>query len=276
MLYSAPLVLVVAVLFVVPLGLMAWMSFNSWPLLGASAPNGVANYAAVSDPLFRSAIWFTLKYTVITTVVLSAVAFGLALLVQGARPGSGFFRTVFFLPSVVGFASAALLFATMFNNDIGPFAPVLRFLGLGDGNVEWLGQDNVLSSVIGLVIWRFAGFNMLLLMVGLQAIDPALYEAARTDGASRWQTLRYLTLPLLRPSLALMLVVSITGSLLAFDQFFILTGGRNGTTTMVMAVYRQAFTQQDLGRAAALSVVILIALVIVNSAQLVALRRKKL
>lgn len=273
MVYSSPLALLVTVLFLVPLLLMIWMSFNNWPLLGASTPNGLQNYNAVTDPLFESAIWFTVKYTVLTTVVLSLVAFGLALLVQEARPGVGFFRTVYFLPSAVGFGSASLLFAAMFNNDIGPFPAILSFLGFGDGRIDWLGPGNAIYSVIGVVIWRFAGFNMLLLMVGLQAIDPALYEAARTDGASRWQLMRHVTLPLLRPSLALMLLLSVTGSLLAFDQFFILTGGRNGTATLVIAIYRAAFTQQNLGRAAALSVVVLLALVVINVGQLVALRR---
>lgn len=263
----------VAVLFIVPLGLMVWMSVNHWPLLGASAPNGVENYQALADPLFRSAVVFTLTYTAITTVVLGLVAFGLALLMQETRRGVGVFRTVYFLPSAVGFASASLLFVAMFNNDIGPFAAILRVLGIGDGNVEWLGQGTAMYSVIGVVLWRFAGFNMLLLMVGLQAIDPALYEAARIDGCSRWQVMRHVTLPLLRPSLALMLVLSITGSLLAFDQFFVLTGGRGGTATIVMAIYQQAFTQQNLGRAAALSVVVLAALLIINVGQLVALRR---
>src|SRR5690349_17101614 len=97
--YAAPMAAIVAVFFLVPLGLMVWMSFNHWPLLGASAPNGVQNYQALRDPLFLRAIVFTLKYTLVTTVVLSLVAFGLALLVQ---EGAAFFRTVFFLPSAVG------------------------------------------------------------------------------------------------------------------------------------------------------------------------------
>ncbi|WP_143532502.1 carbohydrate ABC transporter permease [Saccharothrix sp. ALI-22-I] len=85
---------------------------------------------------------------------------------------------------------------------------------------------------------------------GLQSIDPMLYEAARADGANRWQILWRVTLPLLRPTLALTTVLSLTGSLLAFDQFFILTGGRHETATVVISVYREAFLSQDLGRAA--------------------------
>ena len=116
-LYALPTAVIVVVLFLIPLVLMIWMSFNHWPLLGASSPNGVENYRALSDPLFLDAIAFTLKYTLVTTVVLSLVSFGMALLVQQARRGVGFFRTVFFLPSAVGLASASLLFYGLFNTE---------------------------------------------------------------------------------------------------------------------------------------------------------------
>jgi len=272
MLYAAPMALIVVVLFIIPLILMVWMSVNRWPLLGASHPNGLQNYRVLDDPTFTSAIWFTLKYTLVTTIVLSAIAFGLALLVQERRRGVGLFRTTFFLPSAVGLASASLLFYSFFNNADSPLNAGLRWIGVED--VEWLGSPNAsLASVIGVVTWRFAGFYMLILMTGLQSIDPLLYEAARTDGASRWQLMRHVTLPLLRPAVALMMVLSVTGSLLAFDQFFILTGGRQGTATVVITVYRQAFIRQDLGGAAAMSVVILVALLLLNGGQLAVLRR---
>ena len=151
-------------------------------------------------------------------------------------------------------------------------------LGIADEPINWLGTPNAaLFSTIGMVIWRFAGFNMLILLTGLQAIPTDVYEAARSDGASRWQTFRYITLPLLRPTIALMLVLSITGSLLAFDQFFILTrGGPDGSTvSMVMVIFREGFTRFDLGSAAALSVLLLIVLVILNVIQLRVLGRDR-
>ncbi len=273
-LYATPMAVIVAVLFVIPLGLMIWMSVNDWPLLGASSPNGFKNYRVLSDPLLVNAIWFTVKYTIVTTIVLSLISFGLALLVQERRYGVGFFRSVFFLPAAVGLASASLLFYSLFVNDQSPLNSVARWLHLTNGTVAWLGTSNhALASVVGMITWRFAGFYMLILMTGLQSIDPQLFEAARTDGANRWQIMRSITLPLLRPSIALMLILSITGSLLAFDQFFILTGGRHETATAVIAIYRQAFIRQDLGGAAAISVVVLVVLLVINGAQLLVLRR---
>ncbi|SHM53118.1 carbohydrate ABC transporter permease [Cryptosporangium aurantiacum] len=274
LIYSAPMAVLVLVFFVLPLVLMVWMSVNHWPLLGASRPNGVENYRALSDPLFVRALWFTLKYTLVTTVVLSLVAFGMALLVQEARRGVGFFRTVYFLPAAVGLASASLLFYGLFNTESSPLNAVLRWVGID--SVDWLGTNSsALSSTVGMITWRFAGFYMLILLTGLQSIDPVLYEAARTDGATRWQTMRHVTLPLLRPTLALMMVLSVTGSLLAFDQFFILTGGRHDTATVAIDIYREAFLSQDLGRAAAISVALLVVLIVINGAQLRLLRRKE-
>jgi multiple sugar transport system permease protein len=118
---------------------------------------------------------------------------------------------------------------------------------------------------------------VIVLLVGLQSVPAELYEAARMDGAGTWQRLRYITLPFLRPTLALLFILSITGSLLAFDQFQVLTHGGpdSSTVTLVMAIYDTAFRQFSLGKAAALSVVLLVALVLLNGIQFVLLREKK-
>ncbi|WP_035699205.1 carbohydrate ABC transporter permease, partial [Glycomyces tenuis] len=144
--------------------------------------------------------------------------------------------------------------------------------------ISWLGTPNMaLLSTVVLIVWKFAGFFMIIFLVGLQAIPPDVYEAARLDGASRWQSFLHITLPLLRPALGLVLILSITGSLLAFDQFFILTKGGpdNSTVTVVQLIYREAFQRFDLGAAAAVSVVVLLALLVLNIAQFRALRRDR-
>jgi multiple sugar transport system permease protein len=275
--YAAPTAVVVVVFFLAPLALVLWMSLHRWPLLGPHSGNFPDDYTKVADnDLFWGAVRFTLKYTVLITVLLSALSLGLALLAQERRRGVGFYRTAFFLPCGVGFASAALLFYGLYSRAIGPFSPLLRHLGLVHGTVSFTGTPNhALFSTIALVMWRFAGFYMLILLTGLQAIPLDVYEAARVDGCGRWQAFRYITLPLLRPAIALMLVLSITGSLLAFDQFFILTEGGpdNSTLSVVMVIYREAFFRFDLGSAAALSVIVLAALVVLNVLQLGVLRR---
>ena len=278
MLYAAPTAVIVVVFFLVPLVLVFWMSMNRWRILGSPTFNFPDNFTKIPDnQLFLDSVTFTLKYTAITTILLSGIALALALSVQNSRPGVGLFRTAYFLPGVVGFAAASLLFYAFYTQS-GPLDDLLIDLGITDEPINWLGTPNAaLFSTIGMVIWRFAGFNMLILLTGLQSIPLDVYEAARSDGANRWQTFRYITLPLLRPTIALMLVLSITGSLLAFDQFFILTrGGPDGTTvSMVMVIFREGFTRFDLGSAAAISVLLLIVLVLLNVVQLRVLGRNR-
>jgi multiple sugar transport system permease protein len=277
--YAAPTAFVVGLFFLAPLGLLVWMSLHDWPVLADPTFNAPDNYTAIGDNhLFTDAVRFTLKYTAVVTVVLSLVALGLALLVQHSRPGVGLFRTAFFLPGTIGLAATSLMFLGLLNGRFGPIDPLLMDLGITDEPVAWVGTPNsALFSTIALVTWRFAGFNMLILLVGLHAIPVEVYEAARVDGAGPWHMLTRITLPLLRPTIALMLIISITGSLVAFDQFFIFTRGRpsNSTQSVVMVIFREAFVRNDLGAAAALCAVLLVTLLVLNTFLLRILRRRE-
>lgn len=275
-LYSAPAALVVLVLFAVPLVLAFWMSLNQWPLIGSPTFNAGENYAAIgSNSLFLGSIPFTIKWALTTTVIFLVIALGLALLVQNRRRGVGFFRTAFLLPAAVGLASCSLLFLGLYDNDFGPLDNLLHALGWPEGRVDFLDTPPAaFSSVLLMVVWRFAGFNMIILLTGLQAISLEVYEAARADGATWWQTLVHVTLPLLRPTILLITVLSITGGLLAFEPFYVITQGgpENSTVTMVMAMFREAFTLFRLGNAAAIAITLLLVLILVNALQLVLFR----
>ncbi|MFJ7996198.1 carbohydrate ABC transporter permease [Streptomyces sp. NPDC096310] len=276
--YAAPTALFVMVFFLLPLLLVGQMSLSDWPLLaGNRGVNAPENYTdAIGTTLFWPAVRFTLLYTVIVTVALLGLALLLALLVQESRPGAGFFRTVYFLPSVLGLASASLLFWGLYSPTTGPLGDILETLGLVDDPVSFLSTPtSALLSTVFLIVWKFAGFYMLILLVGLQRIPQEVFEAARMDGAGSGQIFRAITLPLLRPSLALTLLLCVTGSLLAFDQFFILTKGGpdNSTVTVVQLIYREAFQRLNLGTAAALSVIVLAVLLLLNAAQFRGLRR---
>jgi multiple sugar transport system permease protein len=273
--YTLPTIAFIGVLFVTPLLLVIRMSVTNWPLLGTPGDITYAkNYISIwNNRLFWPAVTFTLEYTVLVTILLIGLGLGLAMLTQEQSRWANVLRTVFLLPVSLGLAAASLLAYGFFSREIGPTEPLFNALGLG--TVSFLATPlSALLSTTFLIVWKFAGFYMLILLVGLQAIPRDVYEAVQIDGAGRWQTFRHITLPLLRPSLGLALILCVTGSLLAFDQFFILTKGGPGssTVTVVQLIYREAFQRQNLGTAAALSVGLLVVLVVINLVQLRLLR----
>jgi multiple sugar transport system permease protein len=276
LLFVLPSVLFVGLFFIIPLLMTVWMSLTDWPLLGSPHFIGLGNYRTLtSDSTFWQSLGFTAKYTVVITPAIFLVAFGLALLVRQKVPGVGLFRTAYFLPVVIGLGTASLLWVWMFNDQVGVFDGILQGLGLVKDPVEFLADPlGALIAIVVMITWKTAGFTMLLLAVGMQAIPDEFYEAATVDGAGRWARLRYITLPLLRRTFALALVISVIGSFLAFDQFYIMTHGgpQNQTITAVYWIYNNAFTYFKMGYGAALSIVLLIILIAISVVQLYLLR----
>lgn len=272
----APATMVLLIFFLIPVGFLVWISLHNWPLIGGEKEFVLLeNYPAILDnELFRSSIFFTVKYMIIILIVLMFLALALALLVQESKSRlTGIFRTGFFMPVVTGLSTAALLFLGLLNPVIGPIPDLLSRIG-----VQWdfLATANyALASTVIMMTWRFTGFYMVILLTGLQAIPRELYESAQVDGASRLQTLRLITIPLLRPSIAMSIILISTGGLVAFEQFYIITAGGpdNTTVTMVMTIFREAFGQFNLGSAAAMSMILLFALVAINLLQLRLLRQ---
>ena len=162
--YAAPTAIFVLLVFLVPLGLVVAMSASDWPLMaGYQGPNFPDNYSdAVQHRLFWDSIGFTLKYTVITTILLVGLGLGLALLVQESTGWKSFLRTSFLVPSALGLASASLLFYVLYSPYAGPFADLMQTWGF-----TFLGTpEGALWSTVFLVVWRYAGFYMLLMLVG--------------------------------------------------------------------------------------------------------------
>ncbi|SDT32181.1 carbohydrate ABC transporter membrane protein 1, CUT1 family [Friedmanniella luteola] len=273
---AAPALVLVTVFFLVPLVLTFWMSLHNWPLLGRARFVGLDNYTrALGDDNFLRALRFTLLYTVVITPLLLVLGLFLALLVRRPVRGARFFQSVFFMPVCIGLASGSFLWLYLGQSQIGPLFDLLRRAGVVDSEDNlFAGGGTALALVIAMVTWKVVGLQMLLLLSGLQSIPDDVVEAARIDGAGGWQLFRSITLPLLRPTLALVLVFSVAGSLLAFDQFFIMTGGgpSNSTITAVYQIYRISFTSFRLGYGAALSVLLMVILAAVSAVQMLLLR----
>jgi multiple sugar transport system permease protein len=276
LLFVAPAIVFVTVFFFVPLVMAGWVSLHDWPLFGAQHYIGLDNYRTMfADEQFWRSFWFTTRYALLVTPLIFLLGFALAMLVNQEMRWVGFFRTVYFLPSVVGFGAACLLWFFMANDQFGIINTSLRRLGIVDGSLLWLSKyETAMILILALVVWKTAGGTMLLLLIGMQAIPEDLYQAAMVDGAGRWQRLRSITLPLLKRTFALALVLSITGSYLAFDQFYILTRGgpRNQTTSLVQLITNQAFSAFDVGYATTISIALMVLLILLSGVQLFLLR----
>lgn len=276
--FIAPSMVFVAGLFVIPLAMTIWMSLYHWPLLGRRRFIGLENYAELlGDTQLWHSLGFTLLYTVLVTAAILAVAFPLALLVDRPLRSAGFFRTVFFMPVVIGFGAASTLWMWLLNPDSGVFSRLLLGLGLVDAAPRPLESFwPALAVIILMVVWKTAGFTMVILLTGLQGIPAEVVEAARIDGAGVFSRFRRITLPLMRNSLLLALVLNVTSSMLAFDQFFIITQGgpENSTISAVFSIYLASFSSYRLGYGSALSFALLVVLVAISSIQLGFMRRR--
>ncbi|MDH0910526.1 sugar ABC transporter permease [Rhizobium pusense] len=276
--FIAPSMVFIIGLFVIPLAMTIWMSFYHWPLLGRRKFIGIENYVELlGDNQLWHSLGFTLLYTVLVTVAILAVAFPLALLVDRPLKSAGFFRTVFFMPVVIGFGAASTLWMWLLNPDSGVFSRLLQGLGLVDAAPRPLESFwPALAVIILMVVWKTAGFTMVILLTGLQSIPAEIVEAAKIDGAGVFSRFRRITLPLMRNSLLLAMVLNITSSMLAFDQFFIITQGgpENSTISAVFSIYLASFSSYRLGYGSALSFALLVVLVAISSVQLSFMRER--
>ena len=271
LLLVSPALLFVSVFALFPLGFGVYISLTNWPLIGPYHFIGLANYQAlVHSSVFLTSIVFTLKYTAIVTVPIFVFGYALAVFVRANRPGSTVFRTMIFLPYIVGLVAESFMAVVELQPDSGTANFVLAKFGIVKDSTAWLVHTGLaLTAISILVIWFAAGLTMMLLMAGMQGIPTELYESARVDGASWWSAERRLTMPLLRRSIALSLIISVVYSFLAFNQFFIMTDGGPGTSTesVVMAIFQTAFAQMDVGLASAMSVVLIIVVGLITFVQ---------
>jgi multiple sugar transport system permease protein len=273
MAYLAPALIFVLVFTVYPLGQMVWMSLNNWSLIAPPKFVGLANYErAFGDRQFWISFLFTLKYTAIITPILIIGGYLLALLTSQNSPLRRFTRTVVFIPVVIGLGVSSLLWYWLFSTDFGLVNRSLLDLGLISEPVLWLGVDADTSNaaIIVSVVWKVIGFGMLLFVGAIQAVPTDVVEAAMVDGASYRQRVLGIILPLTLRTVLMVTLVSVIGSLLAFDQFYLMTAGQpqNETATSVFYVYLNSFPYLKLGYGAALSLILAATILVFTVVQL--------
>jgi multiple sugar transport system permease protein len=201
----------------------------------------------------------------------------IALLVARNTPVKLFTRAVVFLPVVIGLGVSSLLWYWLFNYNFGLINRALVDLGFVDKPVVWFGEDanRALWAVITSIVWKVLGFGMLLFVAAIQAIPPDVTEAALVDGAGGWQRLRRIILPLTARTVLMVTLVSVIGSLLAFDQFYLMTAGQpfNKTASSVFWIYLNSFPYLKLGYGAALSLILAVIILAFTIVQMALTRR---
>ncbi len=237
---------------------------------------GLKNYARLlGDPDFLMAFRNTLFFVVGTTPVTTVLALGLALLINSVSRGSQFFRSVFFLPSIISIVVTATIFKSIYA-PVGMLNRILEFFSL-PGQAWLVDKGLALPAIMLMNIWAFTGYYMVLFLAALKAVPRQFYEAAEVDGATDWQMFRYITLPQIHYMTIFVLTINTIRSWQVFPEIFTLTkGGPVGTTnSLVHLLYESAFRFHEMGYASALSYVLLFIIMTFSLLQMKLLTRRK-
>jgi len=276
----APTVALLAVLTVLPVFNLLALSFNSVAWSDGVARwswNGLGHYAALpADTLFTSGLSNTLIFAVAAVSGQMILGFFLALLVSRTWRGRVLYRAIFLLPILVPGIVIGAIWKLMYNFDFGVINQMSGLLGFAP--LDWLGQrSTALLAVIVVDIWHWTPFCFLLLLAGLESLPRDVYEAAHVDGAKWWQELRYVTLPLMLPTILVTLVFRLIVAFKVFDEVYLLTGGGPGMATEVLSftIYRRFFTEDRMGYGSAISVLALFVIALLIVVALAAARRRR-
>ncbi len=268
LLFIAPASVGLLVFLVWPLLTGLYYSFTEYTTLTPPTWIGLENYRRLlADPVFWNSLKVTVLYVVINIGVQTLVALVIAVLMQRLTQ-STVLRSLVLAPYLVSNVVAAIVFLWILDTQLGIFNILLQSIGF-DPIAFWASETWVIPTVALVNVWRHMGYTALLLFAGLQSIPAHLYEAARTEGAGEIAMFRRITLPLLRPILALVLIMTIIGSFQVFDTISVTTQGgpADASKVLQMYIYENAFAQYEFGYASALSVALLVILMVITFAQ---------
>lgn len=223
------------------------------------------------DVVFMQALVNTFLFVLVVAPLQSTLALGLALLVNQRLRGINLFRAIYFMPVVVSIVVVSLLWRFIYDGNDGLLNNILEWLSFGAWNpVDWLGNpDTALGSIMAMSIWQAVGFHMVIWLSGLQTISPTLYEAADIEGASKWQTFRYVTWPGLRNTAILILIVITMQAFALFAQIDVMTNGGplDATQTVVFQAVERGYGRQDISGGSTISVLLFIIVLTISLIQ---------
>jgi multiple sugar transport system permease protein len=279
----APMIAYFATFIIVPLIMGLWGSFTDWRGFGGDQPFvGLRNYSLLlQDRIFLRALQNTFVYVAMYLPATIVLSLGLALAIEATGVFKSFFRMVYFMPVVTSTIATALVWAWLYQPSFGLFNQLLRMGGLPE-QTFLRSTDQALPSIVAYALWKNVGYNMVLFIAGLTTIDSSYYDAAKVDGAGPLETFWYITLPLLRPTLALVSITSTIDAMKLFGPVLVMTTpqayvgapGGPANATMVLSLYQWlvAFRESQLGYGSAMGIVLFAIMLTLTLVQLRSLR----
>lgn len=267
--FALPTLIAFAISFLIPFIMGVYLSFTEFTTVTNSTWVGIENYrkAFVGNPDFVNALWFTVKFTVVSVIAINVIAFTFALLLTRGIRGTNLFRTVFFMPNLIGGIVLGYIWQIIINGVLLNFGVDITF-----------SAKYGFWGLVVLMNWQLSGYMMIIYIAGIQNISADLKEAAEIDGASPLQTLVHITIPMVMPSITICTFLTLTNSFKLFDQNFALTGGAPAKQTSMLAldIYNTFYGRvgsEGVGQAKA--VVFFIMVAIIAFVQLYITRRKE-
>lgn len=274
-LYLFPAVTLIAVFIYFPVVLNMFYSMFRWSAFSIEKVYvGFENYKRLfNDPIFFRAVKNNLIYAIVSIVFQVGLGLVLAAILEEKfiRKYQGFFRSIYFMPSVISLTVVGLLWQMVYNPNIGILNALLKGIGLEKFALDWLGSSQTaIYAVVAVSQWQYTGYIMLLFLVAIQKIPSELYEAAMIDGANRVQTFFNVTVPQVKEMILVCCVVTIIGAFKVFDEVYVMTAGGPDRSSEVLAtyMYRSAFRNDEMGYAAAIAFVIFIITFILSFLQM--------
>jgi len=253
-LFIGPFILGVLFWVLYPALMAAWLTFQKWNLITPATYIGLGNFQnMIADKLFWQSLKVTSIYTFYSVPLGLILAFVLALLINNKIKGIALFRTIYYLPSIMPAVASAVLWAWILNTDFGLLNALLNYFGIP--KVAWLQQPEwALPALILMSLWT-VGQAMIIFLAGLQGIDDIYYEAAKIDGAGRWDQMIHVTIPMMSSVIFFNLILGVIGSFQIFTAGYLITDGgpQNATLFYVLYLYRNGFQFLKMGYASALS-----------------------
>ena len=278
--FIAPALILYVLFIIVPTVSSVYYSFTSWDGISPDVKFiGLANYKEIfTSARFGNALKNTIILTVFISVLENAFALALAVLVDNIRWGKNFFRSAFYIPVLISAIVSGFIWKIMYNYNFGAINSILTQIGLGDFRQDWLGNTALTLIMIGVVlVWKGAGYYMIIYLASLQSVSTDVIEAAEIDGASPWQRFRMITIPLISGAFTINFTLSLINGLKVFDQINVMTDGGPGFTseTLVYLLYKVGFTEGRQGFGTAVGIMLLFIIIILNTIQQKFLRSRE-